>query len=134
MACSVVVLPEPVGPTTNRIPCGFLIISSKRRRLLGATFILSIGIAPPDARIRMTTPSPATVGIVATRTSTNCPPIRNANFPSCGTRFSAMLRFDIILIRAITALWCDAGTWLISRHTPSTRIRTRVGPLFSGSM
>ena len=134
IAWSVVVLPEPVGPTTRRMPWGFLIISSKRARLFGAKFILSIGIAPPDARIRITTPSPATVGMVATRTSTSWPFILNASLPSWGTRFSAMFKFDIIFMRAITALWCELGTWFMSRHTPSTRIRTRVGAFFSGSI
>ena len=133
-ACKVVVLPEPVGPTTNKMPCGLSIMRVMLLLLAGDRFIFSIGSAPPVARIRMTTPSPATVGMVATRTSIICPDNLKASLPSWGRRFSAIFRFDMILMRAITALWWDAGTWVISRHTPSIRIRTRVGAFFSASI
>src|SRR3546814_6714797 len=67
---SVVVLPEPVGPVTSRMPCGFSSTSTKR--------CWKLSVKPSEAksnttdsrsRMRITTDSPKLVGTVDKRRS-----------------------------------------------------------------
>ena len=74
-------------------------------------------------RIRNTTPSPKIIGITLMRRSYSRPLWRSVIRPSCGLRFSAMLRFAMILIRLTIAFrkrFTVEGTpaWL---STPSMR-------------
>ena len=69
--CSVVVLPDPVGPHTRNMPCGRAVIWIRLARLAGLRLSRSSGIGLPAANTRNTTSSsPLAVGIVATRSST----------------------------------------------------------------
>ena len=72
----------------------------------------------------MTTRSPCAVGMVLTRTSMSLPAIFRRMRPSCGRRFSAMFKPDMIFTRAITedCACLGASTFLYSR--PSMRLRT----------
>ena len=82
----------------------------------------------PLSRIRSTTLSPCTSGSVTTLMSTRRPSTVSANRPSWGTRFSAMSRSPMILIRdttpgTIRRLIVAAGV-----STPSTRNSTFASP------
>ena len=50
----------------------------------------------------MTSPSPSTRGMVTMRVSMACFSTVSDTRPSCGTRFSAMSRSDMILMRETT--------------------------------
>ncbi len=45
--------------------------------------------------------------------------------PSCGTRFSAMFRREMTLMREAIFSLITKGGWATSRSTPSTRKRMR---------
>ena len=78
------------------------------------------------SKILSTTFSPKTVGNVATRRSIFFPPTFIEILPSCGTRFSAMLRSAITFMRLIRPFWMFLGAGGIgSIKTPSTRKRIR---------
>ena len=133
-AYSDVVLPEPVGPVTSRMPFGLWISSSVSAWVFGSmpSEFRSSRPACLSSR-RSTTRSPCPAGIVETRTSTARPATRSEMRPSWGRRFSAMSRRDMTLIRdtisgATARLVCST-----SRSTPSTR--NRITSRFSnGSM
>jgi len=125
-AYSVVVLPEPVGPVTSTMPCGWLIRWSMRARASGAM--------PSRARSRRfgslssrrrTTRSPWLEGSVETRTSMPRPPIRMPRRPSWGRRFSAMSRLAMILMRDTMAACSARFGRTTSRSMPSRRKRTQ---------
>ena len=62
------------------------------------------------SRIRRTTLSPNMVGKVETRMSTLLPPMASWIRPSCGSRRSAMSRFDMTLMRLeIAGARCRGG-------------------------
>ena len=65
--------------------------------------------------------SPPAVGAVATRMSMSLPAILRRMRPSCGSRFSAMLRPAMIFTRAMIDGWNFFGARLASRSTPSMR-------------
>lgn len=71
----------------------------------------------------MTTPSPKTIGMMLTRRSISRPCTLILKLPSCGTRRSAMLRFERILMRLMMAAWsCRiCGGTFVLRRMPSTR-------------
>ena len=70
---------------------------------------------------RMTTLSPNIVGRIETRMSTGLPPMFSSMRPSCGSRRSAMSRFDMTLMRlAIAAPGAAAAA-------PSRTARRRTG-------
>src|ERR1017187_2026418 len=125
-AYNVVVLPEPVGPVTSRMPYGLWIRSS-------LSFCVDAS-RPRETRLsrpaclssrRNTTRSPWPDGMVETRTSTARPAMRRLIRPSCGRRFSAMSSFAMTLMRETTSgatpRCLDCST---SRRMPSTRKRT----------
>ncbi len=121
-AYSVVVLPDPVGPVTRRIPSGCAIIfskifwSSEKKPSLGrprARFCLS--------RIRMTMLSPWLVGTVETRRSSTRPRMLTWIRPSCGLRFSEIFIAAIILMRLTMADCRRLGGLSTSCSTPSIR-------------
>ncbi len=85
------------------------------------------------SRTRRTNFWPNVVGRLETRKSTSLFSKRTLNLPSCGTRFSVMSRFEIILIRARTAFWFDFGMLNMSCRAPSMRYLTRRVP-YSGSI
>ena len=60
----------------------------------------------------MTTLSPNIVGSTLTRMSTGLPPTFSSMRPSCGSRRSAMSRFDMTLMRLAMAVarWRGGGT------------------------
>src|ERR1700730_9621168 len=73
-AYSVVVLPEPVGPVTSRMPCGLWISSSMSCWVCASMPRESRSSLPAClSRIRSTTRSPCPEGMVETRTSTARP-------------------------------------------------------------
>ena len=124
-AYSVVVLPEPVGPVTSRIPCGLWISSSIVAWVRGSMpRELSSSRPACLSRIRSTTRSPWPDGMVETRTSTARPAILRLMRPSCGRRFSAMSSRDITLMRDTTSGATARLDCSTSRSTPSTRKRT----------
>ena len=124
-AYKVVVLPEPVGPVTRMMPCGWAIRCSKR---------FSTGpCMPTDSRLswlsdlssrRSTARSPWALGRVDTRTSTARVPMRSEMRPSWGRRFSAMSRSAMIFRREISAACSARLGCTTSRSVPSTRKRT----------
>ncbi len=73
----------------------------------------------------MTTFSPWIEGNVAVRRSMGRPETRRLTLPSWGTRRSAMLSSDMILIRLTTALAIERGVVMTSWRTPSILNRTR---------
>ena len=103
--CSVVVLPEPVGPQHEEQAVGLRHVLFSCSRLRSVKPILSSGIGSPAARIRITMSStPPAVGIVATRSSMSSGPnFLNLILPSWGLRFSEMSRSHMILMRAAIA-------------------------------
>jgi len=124
-AYNVVVLPEPVGPVTSTMPCGWLISLSNCGSIcpLMPRWLRSRRPASLSSR-RSTARSPWPVGRVETRTSTGLPPTRNVMRPSCGRRFSAMSSCDMILIREISDAWIALRGRTMSRNAPSMRKRT----------
>ena len=124
-AYSVVVLPEPVGPVTNMMPCGCEIRSSNRTSVPAAMPRPSSESRPAClSRRRITTRSPCPVGSVDTRTSTGRPAIRSMMRPSCGKRFSAISSSAITLTRETIAACSERFGSTTSRNVPSTRNRT----------
>ncbi|MNI64178.1 hypothetical protein D3C73_1195990 [compost metagenome] len=73
---------------------------------------------------RSTTRSPCAEGRVETRTSTSCPARRKAIRPSWGTRFSAISRRAMTLMRDTSSVANSRRGRSISRNCPSTRMRT----------
>ena len=73
------------------------------------------------SRIRSTIFSPKMTGSVETRKSMTRLPILSLIRPSCGTRRSAMLRFDRILTRLVSAALSLIGGFITSRSEPSIR-------------
>ncbi len=124
-AYSVVVLPEPVGPVTSRMPCGRLMMP-RTTSSMSAGMPMSPSPSSTELRSskRIVMRSPVAVGTVATRMSTSLPAILRRMRPSCGSRFSAMLRPAMILMRATIEAWNFLGARLASRSAPSTRYRT----------
>jgi hypothetical protein len=96
----VVVLPEPVGPVTSKMPCGRW-ISFNRRNSSCASMPRWRKSSRPSrlSSSRSTTRSPWPVGRVETRTSTGRPATLSEIRPSCGRRFSAMSRWAMTLTR-----------------------------------
>ena len=129
-AYKVVVFPEPVGPVTSTMPCGWA--SSRVKRFSVSPSMPTaarLSLAPLLSRSRSTARSPCALGSVLTRTSIARVPIRSEIRPSCGNRFSAMSRSAIIFRREISAA-CNARLGLTtSRNVPS--IRKRTAELFS---
>ena len=82
-------------------------------------------LALDGSRIRITIFSPNSVGSVLTRKSIALLPNLSFMRPSCGTRFSAMSRREITLMREASLSLIAIGGWVISRSSPSTRKRTR---------
>ena len=82
-------------------------------------------LALDGSRIRITIFSPNSVGSVLTRKSIALLPNFSFMRPSCGTRFSAMSRREMTLMRAESLSLMASGGWVISRSSPSTRKRTR---------
>jgi len=118
----VVVFPEPVGPTTRKMPYGLVITCiSRSRTRSGAISIRGSGLL--SARIRKTTSSfPSAVGRVATRNSTLLASVVvNLIFPSCGFLRSEISRSANTLIRAITDLTLTLGILMIFEQVPSIR-------------
>jgi len=111
MECSVVVLPEPVGPHTKNNPYGLLTVLLISSLLRAEKPIFSSGSGSPEARIRITTSStPPCEGMVATRNSiSNGPNFLNFILPSCGLRFSEISRSHMIFRRVTRALRKVAG-------------------------
>ena len=106
---SVVDLPDPVGPVTNKIPCGLLIIWSNTLSScsLRPRSFFSLVRAVLDVS-RITIFSPYTVGRTDTRISYSIRSTICVIRPSCGLRFSAISIPPMILIRATNAgriLW-----------------------------
>ena len=129
-AYSVVLLPEPVGPVTRKMPCGLCnswrncAVSSRlkpRRSSVRRAWFLSSS--------RSTTRSPQAEGMVETRTSIARPPSSSAMRPSCGTRFSAISSRAITLIRDTSSEASLRPGRSISCSVPSTR--KRITRLFS---
>ena len=118
----VVVLPEPVGPVTMKIPLGrltaFLIpplTSSGKPKLSRLRFTADL------SKTRNTTLSPNWVGRVETRRSTALPSIVIFIRPSCGIRCSAIFRSAMTLILEMTGKERLLGGGDISYNAPSTR-------------
>jgi hypothetical protein len=89
-AYSVVVLPEPVGPVTRMMPCGWAISCSKRCSVSPCMPTASrLSLLSLLSSRRSTARSPWALGSVLTRTSTARVPMRRLMRPSCGRRFSA---------------------------------------------
>ena len=82
-------------------------------------------LALDGSRIRITIFSPNSVGKVLTRKSIALLPNFSFMRPSCGTRFSAMSRREMTLMRDDSLSLIASGGWVISRSSPSTRKRTR---------
>ncbi|CAM5636828.1 hypothetical protein RLIN73S_02508 [Rhodanobacter lindaniclasticus] len=119
---SVVVLPEPVGPVTSKMPCGFPSTSTKRDwKLLVKPSEAKSNTTDSRSRMRITTDSPKLVGTVDTRRSSSLPCTRSWMRPSCGSRRSAMFSRAMIFTREITAAVDDDGGASTSCSTPSMR-------------
>ena len=82
-------------------------------------------LALDGSRIRITIFSPNSVGSVLMRKSIALLPNLSFMRPSCGTRFSAMSRREMTLMREASLSLIAIGGWVISRSSPSTRKRTR---------
>ena len=124
-AYSVVVLPEPVGPVTKIIPCGWAINFARRCSTSPCMPTDSrLKLAPLLSSKRSTARSPCALGNVLTRTSTARVPIRKLMRPSCGKRFSEISRSAMIFRREISAACSARLGCTTSRNVPSTRKRT----------
>ena len=73
------------------------------------------------SRIRSTIFSPKSTGSVETRKSMTWLPILSLMRPSCGTRRSAMLSCDRILMREVSAAFILSGGFITSSSAPSMR-------------
>ena len=73
------------------------------------------------SRIRSTIFSPKSTGSVDTRKSMTRLPIFSLSRPSWGTRRSAMLSWDRILMREVRAAFILSGGRMISSSAPSMR-------------
>ncbi|MNE60772.1 hypothetical protein D3C80_1559420 [compost metagenome] len=120
------VLPDPVGPVTRKMPCGFSSMCMKPARTeLGiCMWSMSRRTACLSSK-RSTTRSPWAAGKVDTRTSTSWPARRRLIRPSWGTRFSAISRRAMTLMRETSRAESPRGGVSTSRMTPSMRMRTR---------
>ena len=124
-AKSVVVFPEPVGPTATTAPNGWETASERSARPRGdIPRSLSDDGASPCERILSVIFSPYADGSTAILTSSDSSPRRIATRPSWGMRRSAMSRPPMIFKRAATTPACVPGIEESSRSTPSTLIRT----------
>ena len=121
-----VVFPLPVGPVTRIIPYGAETIGRNADSVSGEKPSVSMFNGTVAwSRMRITTLSPCSVGIVETRKSISFPPIRSFTRPSCGSRLSAMFSRAMILIRERIAVWSRRGGDSTSSRIPSIRYRTR---------
>ena len=124
-AYSVVVLPEPVGPVTRMMPCGwemsFLSRASESPCMPTASRFSLLSLLSSK---RNTARSPCELGSVLTRTSTARVPMRREMRPSCGRRFSEMSSSAMIFRREINAACKARLGCTTSRSAPSTRKRT----------
>ena len=101
---SVVVLPEPVGPVTTKIPFGRRMTSvTKSKTYLGKPSDSISRLIALRSSTRNTTDSPNAVGKVLTRKSTTRLAARMVMRPSCGKRRSEIFRFAMTLMRETTA-------------------------------
>ena len=119
---SVVVLPEPVGPVTRRIPSWF----SSSRLMPSVSLVFSPSESSDltvarESRIRITTFSPSDAGSVDTRRSIGWPFTATRARPSCGRSRSAMSSDDMILMREISGSPAWRGIFITWRSTPSMR-------------
>ncbi len=123
---SVVVLPDPVGPVTRKMPLGRLMIRLKIARLSSSKprFTRPI-LTESGRRIRRTIDSPWYAGHAETRKSTWVSSTMILMRPSCGTRFSAMFIPAMSLMRLSTEFCMRLGRLSRSMHTPSMRYRSR---------
>jgi hypothetical protein len=122
---SVVLLPEPVGPVTSTMPCGWCTSRSKVASVCGDMPSLPRSSRPASfSSSRSTARSPCPVGSVETRTSTGRPPMRSVIRPSWGSRFSAMSSCAMILMRDTSAACSSRRGRTTSRSVPSTLNRT----------
>src|SRR6185312_5372521 len=102
---SVVVLPEPVGPVTSRIPFG---CSSTRRK--GGSVCSSkpseskSRTTLPRSRMRITTDSPKLVGMHDTRRSSSLPCTRSMMRPSCGRRRLHLVQYAVDAVAHLQAI------------------------------
>ena len=102
------VLPEPVGPVTSRIPSGE---ESKRSNVFWSS-LRNPSSGRPSIRVdlsrtRITMLSPWLVGIVETRRSIGFCAILTWMRPSCGRRFSAMLIEPVMIFRRLMIADCN---------------------------
>ncbi len=126
-AYRVVVLPLPVGPTTRKSPYGFRSMDISDIMICCGIYKESRDRSPlRGSRIRSSTFSPSTVGIVENRKSTAVSFIRKAQVPSCGVRVTAISSPDMIFSRLTTWGTCTAGSSENSCRAPSLRNRTRM--------
>jgi len=119
---NVVVLPEPVGPVTSRIPSG---IEMTRSNVFWSSVrkpsSASPSLRPSLSKIRITMLSPWFVGRQETRKSINLFPTLLWMRPSCGMRCSEITMPAWIFKRAtIAACNCFGGDF-ISVIMPSMR-------------
>jgi hypothetical protein len=73
------------------------------------------------SRIRITIFSPKSTGRVDTRKSITRLPIFSLRRPSCGTRRSAILSWERILTREVSAAFIFTGGFITSSSAPSMR-------------
>ena len=123
-AYMVVVLPEPVGPVTTKIPSRF-----PRTWRIRSTSGRGIPVSSrvPDWRglsTRTTTFSARRVGTVEIRRSNFLPSTTIRARPSWGRSRSAMSRRLMTLMRDTTRVRTGPGICMPERRTPSTRYRT----------
>src|SRR5467141_1722569 len=95
------------------------------------------------SRRRITTRSPYTVGVVERRMSMSRPASFTRMRPSCGSRFSAILRPPMIFTREMMEFWKRLGGRITSCSTPSPEPHADVlllrldvdvaGPLLGGA-
>ena len=124
-AYSVVVLPEPVGPVTRMMPCGWWISASSCCSTWPCMpTASSVSLLPDLSSRRSTARSPWALGRVETRTSMARVPRRRLMRPSCGRRFSEMSSSAMILRRLMSAACRARLGCTTSRKVPSTRKRT----------
>ena len=98
-----VVLPEPVGPVTMKMPLGLMDhLDDVIEDVFGQPEVLEIEIDGGAIEHAQHDGFAKCVGRVETRRSTARPAIFFMMRPSCGRRRSAMFRFAITLIREMT--------------------------------
>src|SRR5216117_2953320 len=123
---SVVVFPEPVGPVTRRMPCGWRMRCSNWSSTgPGMPSSARSRTPAPRSSTRSTTLSPCRVGVIDTRMSSLRSESRRRMRPSWASRRSAMFSPAMIFTRLTTAAWYWRGGCEISCNTPSMRYRTR---------